>query len=57
MNYTVTHYGIQATFSSIWQAMRYSRKLWRQNVRTIIWSPERPIFDSAEFKRKKQLEW
>jgi len=57
MIYTVSHHGIEATFPSIWQAMRYCRQMWRKNVRSVIWTTESPIFDSAAFKRAKPLEW
>jgi hypothetical protein len=57
MNYTVTHFGLEKSFVSIWQAMRYCRKLWRGNIRSVIWTVNRPIFDSAAFKRTKQKAW
>ena len=56
MKYTVTHFGLEKSFLSIWHAMRYCRQLWRANTRSVIWT-DKPIFDSAEFKRKKQKAW
>jgi hypothetical protein len=57
MKYSVSHFGIEKSFVSIWQAMRYSRQLWRKNTRSIIWTIEKPIFDSSSFKRPKQKAW
>ena len=57
MKYTVTHFGLEKSFPSIWQAMRYCRQLWRKNTRSVIWTIDRPIFDSAAFKRAKQKAW
>jgi hypothetical protein len=54
--HTVTHFGLEKSFVSIWQAMRYCRQLWRKNTRSVIWT-DRPIFDSASFKRAKQKVW
>jgi hypothetical protein len=56
MKYTVTHFGLEKSFLSIWQAMRYCRQLWRGNTRSVIWT-NKPIFDSAAFKRTKQKAW
>jgi len=55
--FTVTHFGLEQSFASIWQAMRYCRQMWRKNVRSVIWTIDRPIFDSAAFKRKKSKAW
>jgi hypothetical protein len=57
MIYTVTHYGLEQSFSSIWGAMRYCRQLWRKNVPSVIWTIDRPIFASDSFKRKKPKAW
>jgi hypothetical protein len=57
MIYTVTHYGLEQSFSSIWGAMRYCRQLWRKNVPSVIWTVDRPIFASDSFKRKKSKAW
>lgn len=56
MKYTVTHFGLEKSFLSIWQAMRYSRQLWRGNTRSVIWT-DKPVFDSAAFKRPKNKTW
>jgi hypothetical protein len=55
--FTVSHGGLDKQFTSIYAAMRYSRQLWRKNHRSIIWTAQRPLFDSASFKRKPQKAW
>ena len=50
--YTVTTYGTEHNFDSIYKAMRFAIQHWKAN--TTIWTPERPIWSACQWIEKKQ---
>ena len=51
--FTVTHYGTEKHFISIYAAMRYCIRA--KNVPTTIWSPDRPLWQSSQWVEKRQI--
>lgn len=51
--FTVTHYGTEKQFTSIYAAMRYCIRA--KNVPTTIWSPDRPLWQSGQWVEKRQI--
>jgi hypothetical protein len=50
--FTVTHYGTEKQFDSIFAAMRYAIKHWQANA--TIWTPDQPLWSACQWVEKKQ---
>ena len=50
--FTVTHWGTEKHFDSIYAAMRHAIKHWQANA--TIWTSERPVWSAWQWIEKKQ---